>query len=139
MSNILTIFWGKVRGGKLYFDDRAAYDAFIAKHEGKPLVLTFRRPSDIRTNAENRYYWGVIVRMVAEEMGIIPDEAHEFLKSLFLKEGVELEGGRRFEIVRSTADLTVADFESYCEKCRQWSACELECVIPLPGEIILES
>ena len=138
MSNILAIFWGRVRGGRFYMDDRDAFDGFLARHEGKSLALTFRRPADIRTNAENRYYWGVIVRMVSDEMGIIPDEAHDFLKGLFLKEGVEVEE-KRFEIVRSTASLTVAQFEEYCEKARQWAASELGCVIPLPGEIILES
>jgi hypothetical protein len=72
--------------------------------------------------------------MVADEMAILPDEAHDFLKGLFLKVGVEV-GGKRYEITKSSADLSIGDFEDYCEKCRQWAANELGIHILLPNEI----
>ena len=97
--------------------------------------MILKKASMIRTNAENSYYWGVIVRMVSDEMAILPDEAHDFLKSLFLKIGVEA-NGKRWEVTKSTASLTVDEFEDYCEKIRQWSANELNCPIPLPNEVI---
>ena len=75
--------------------------------------------------------------MVAEEMGLIPDEAHDYLKSLFLKMGVEIKS-KRFEVVRSTALLSTEEFEAYAEKCRQWASAELNVYIPLPGEVQLD-
>jgi hypothetical protein len=137
MSNILAVHYARVKNGRLLLTDKSRFDHDVQAHEGREVVLTIRRSDDIRTNAENRYYWGVIVKIVADEMGIIPDEAHDFLKHLFLKQGVEVDG-KRFEIARSTADLTIAEFESYCERCRQWAAAELGAVIPLPGEVILD-
>lgn len=137
MSSILTVFYGKVHNGKFRFQNASDFHRFLTAHEGKELAVTFRRPDMIRTSAENRYYWGVIVRMVSEEMGVLDDEAHEYLKSLFLKQGVEVDG-KRFEIARSTASLSVGEFEEYAEKCRQCAASELSCVIPLPGEIIFD-
>lgn len=137
MSNILAVHFGRVKNGKLVLTDKARFEAGLAKLEGREVELTIRKPDQQRTLAENRYYWGVIVSMLAEEIGIVPDDAHELLKGMFLKAGVEVEG-RRYEIVRSTASLSVSEFEKYCEQCRTWAASELGCVIPLPGEIILD-
>ena len=99
------------------------------------LVVSNRRPK--RTQQQNRYYWGVVVKMISEEMGIIPDEAHELLKGLFLKVGIEFKG-KRYEAIKSTAGLSIKEFEEYCESCRRWALSELNTNIPLPGEIDLE-
>ena len=72
--------------------------------------------------------------MVADEMGLIADEAHDYLKSLFLKIRVEIKG-KRYEVTRSTAILSTQEFEVYAEKCRQWASAELNVYIPLPNEI----
>ncbi len=76
----------------------------------------------------------MIVAMVAEEMGLIPDEAHDYLKCLFLKRGVKVKG-KRYEIIKSTSLLSTEEFEAYAEKCRQWASAELNVYIPLPNEI----
>ena len=137
MKQLTPIFYGRVEDGKLKLENASEFGTYIAKYEGKDLALIIKRASLIRTNAENRYYWGVVVRMISDEMGVLPDEAHDFLKSLFLKVGVEA-NGKRWEITKSTASLSVQEFEDYVEKCRQWSANELGSPIPMPNEIILE-
>lgn len=81
--------------------------------------------------------WGVVVKMLSDEMGLIPEETHELLKGMFLKKGVEV-GGKRYEIVKSTASLSIEEFEEYLEKIRLWAAVELNCEIPLPNEIVLD-
>ena len=136
-KELTPIFYARVVKGKLELEDRSAFANFISKYEGKDLAIILKRSSLIRTGAENRYYWGVIVRMISDEMAILPDEAHDFLKSMFLKEGVEA-NGKRWEIVKSTASLSIQEFEDYCENCRQWSANELNAPIPMPNEIIEE-
>lgn len=137
MKPILPLFYGMVRNGKLLLDKSEEFKACLASFEGKDVVVSVKKAEYIRTGAENRYYWGVIVRMVSDEMAIIPEEAHDFLKSLFLKEGVEIKG-KRWEIIKSTASLSIGDFEDYCEKIRQWCANEMGLIIPLPNEISLD-
>ena len=138
MKGILALFYGIVRNGKLALENKEGFERTLQSYEGREVAVWLKPAEQIRTSAENRYYWGVIVRMIAEEMGIIPDDAHDFLKNLFLKVGVE-KNGKRWEIARSTATLSVNEFEDYCEKVRMWAASELETQIPLPNEIILET
>lgn len=135
MKGILHLFYGIVRGGKIAFEDVANWRHRVGQLEGREVAVTIKAASEIRSNAENRYYWGIIVKIVSEEMAILPEEAHDFLKFLFLKVGVE-KNGKRWEIARSTTTLSVGEFEDYCEKIRQWSAVELNTVIPLPNEVI---
>lgn len=134
MSKIAPLFFGSVKGGKLSLEDPDKFRDYLMGLENKEIALSVKRAEYQRTTPENRYYWGVIVRMVADEMAIIPDEAHDFLKGLFLKVGVEV-GGKRYEIVKSSADLSIGDFEDYCEKCRNWGGSELGIHIPVPNEI----
>ena len=137
MRKINPQFFGTVKGGKLTLENSDRFSEYLASLEDKEVCLWVKKAEYARSTAENRYYWGVVVRLVAEEMGLIPDEAHEFLKSLFLKVGIEA-NGKRWEVTKSTADLSIADFEDYCEKCRLWAGNELNCVIPFPNEIIFD-
>jgi hypothetical protein len=130
------IFFGTVVDGKLILSRSSEFKQYLANLKGE-VQLTITRRKKIRSSAENAYYWGVIVPMVAEEMGLIPDEAHDYLKSLFLKIGYESKG-KRYELARSTAILSTEEFEAYAEKCRQWASAELNVYIPLPNEITWE-
>ena len=139
MSKINPQFFGTIKGGKLSLENPDRFSEYLASLEDKEVCLWVRKAEYARSIPQNKYYWGVIVRMVADEMGIIPDEAHEFLKGLFLKVGVEA-NGRRWEVTKSTADLSIADFVDYTEKCRMWAAQmdTLNINIPLPNEMIFE-
>jgi len=130
------IFFGTVADGNLTLQKPGEFNQYVAKLKGD-VQLTIMRRKKVRTNAENNYYWGVILAMVAEEMGLIPDEAYDYLKSLFLKMGVEIKG-KRYEVTRSTAILSTEEFEAYAEKRRQWASAELNVYIPLPNEIEYE-
>lgn len=130
------IFYGQVKNGRLALDKRDKFQKYLLSLNGA-VQLRLEKIKNIRTLAENRYYWGVIVKMVSDAMAVIPDHAHEFLKALFLKSGVDFKG-KRYTIVRSTASLSVKEFEEYCEQCRAWAASELETAIPLPNEISLD-
>lgn len=94
-----------------------------------------------RSNQQNRYYWGVVLKALGDHTGYTPDEIHEFLKQNFLhrnyirivtKKGTPLKAN----IVRSTTDLTTTEFEDFMTKVRQWASLELSCWIPEPNEEI---
>lgn len=99
------------------------------------IEIVVKKWLNTRSQSQNRYYWGVIIKMIGDEQGEIDqNKIHALLKSLFLKGGVEV-NGKRYEIIKDTHDLDTIEFEDYCEKCRQWASQELNLYIPLPNEV----
>lgn len=128
-------FIGKIENGHLkVFRPEVLRHAIAKIGEGNEFQMTVEKRSLKRSLAENAYYWGVVVKMVSDQMGILPDDAHEFMKRLFLKKGITWRGDR-YEVTRSTASLSIAEFEDYCESCRNWASMEMDLVIPLPNEV----
>ena len=92
-----------------------------------------------RSNPENRYYWGVVVQILAEELGYFKDEMHEILKRKFLTEHVLLRNkGKEIaaERNRSTAELSTKEMEDFLSQIRIWASSELSIFIPEPNEVI---
>ena len=91
----------------------------------------------IRSTPENRYYWGVIIEILAEEIGYHKFEMHEILKAMFLKDMKILKtknGIKEISISKSTASLRVSDFEEYLTQIRLWAITEMGMMIPEPNE-----
>jgi hypothetical protein len=89
-----------------------------------------------RSNQQNAYYWGVVVKMLSDYTGFTPDEMHEYLRGRFLKYIKPLPGGEMAEIRQSTTDLDTKEFELYLEQIRMFAVQDLDIQIPLPNEII---
>jgi len=96
-------------------------------------VIDIQKAKKIRSLQQNKYYWGVVVKIVSQHTGYTNDEAHQELASMFLKYE---NNGKLF--VRSTTKLNTAEFEKYTEECRQWAWSEMNLHIPLPNEITEE-
>lgn len=91
-----------------------------------------------RSNEQNRYYWGVVVKEVADHTGYSSEEVHEMLKSIHLQRGVMLETRKGLKEIRtsgSTATLKTGEMEEYLSKCRQWASVELGIYLPEPNEV----
>lgn len=132
-------FFGKIENGKIVITRKDIFKEYVSKiGEGQEIQLTIGKRHWTRSTSENSYYWAVIVQMVADHVGWIPDDAHAYMAKLFLKKGIEFKGKREV-VVRSTTSLTVPEFEKYCENCRMWAANELGVVIPMPNEILEEN
>lgn len=96
---------------------------------------------DVRSNRQNRWYWGCIVEALAQYMCeqdydiTGPYEVHEFLKARFL--AVTVKDRKTGEVigrrVRSTTELDTAQFSEYCERCRAWLADFFGIVVEDPG------
>jgi len=87
-----------------------------------------------RSNSQNRYYWGVVVKMLSEYTGFTDEEIHEILKHHFLSVNKTF-NDMIFYIPQSTTSLTTAQMEDYLTKVRRWAAAELGCSIPEPNEV----
>lgn len=124
-------FLGSVENGKLKLDDLDKLAKYLQGIKGKvSLVVKRYREKSERSNNQNRYYWGVVIDLIADHTGYTPEEAHDAMKMMFL---------RKYEdsiipTIRSTTDLNTIEFEEYMKSVRQWASMEIEVYIPLPNE-----
>lgn len=91
----------------------------------------------LRSQPQSRYYFGVIIEILSNELGYTKNECHEILKELFLKTLKHLKtknGVKEVWITKSTTNLTTIDFEEFLSQIRQWASIELSIYLPLPNE-----
>lgn len=117
-------------------DDPIRWASALARHAGKRIVVTLQREVLRRTNQQSRWYWSVIVPMVADylsrnrDLPYSKDQAHYVLKSAFI--GVD--DTPLGPVPRSSAALSIEDFSLYCDKIVSHAASEWGMNIPAPGE-----
>ena len=124
-------FRGKVVAGKLQLYRREEFSDHVKLLEGRLVVLQLTGERKDRSLDQNRWYWGCIVKMLAEHCGYTSEEMHEALKERFLRDRINEKAG--LVRIKSSAELDTKEFSEYCEQCRQLAA-ELGVVIPDPGE-----
>lgn len=139
-----------VYNGQILVEDKKGFENFLAIHEGKEgLQLVLKKKVKTRSRNEEKFYHAVVVKMVAEGMDIMREEAHEFLKHMFLRteERVVLPDARviRYERTMSTTELSDSAYREYWETVIKWAALPtlpegltvrsgLELYIPYPNE-----
>lgn len=123
--------------GRLQMRNRKTVLAQVARMKDGEFVITFTPRRASRSLQANRYYWGVVVELLAEHTGYTPDEIHEVLKAKFLPKKLavtdangEIQG--EFVIGGSTTKLNTLEFGEFIEAIRQWAAESLGVVIPDP-------
>lgn len=127
------------KDGRLIAENAMMLKRWLDSNKGNSLTITFQRFGNKRTTKQNRYYWGVVVKMIKErfkELGheLDSDEVHDFLKGEFNKREIVTENDHHLSIPRSTKDLDSQTFNEYIEKVRQFAAITLEINIPDPDE-----
>lgn len=94
-----------------------------------------------RSLNQNAFYWSVVCELVKDalrEAGYrevkTKDDAHEIMKTLFLKKKVVNElTDEVIEIPGSTAELTTVQFIEYIGQIQQWASEYLGLVLPEPS------
>ena len=122
-------FSGKIKNGNLLIDDQRGFDRHIHDLEDKKIQAIVRKYKTVRSDNQNRYYWGVVINILGNELGNIPSKMHSILGFLFLRDG------GKYESIKSTSSLTTTEFEVYLESIRIWALSDLHITIPLPNEI----
>lgn len=118
------------KGDGIIYQRLTAYQSFLQALAGKEIIVTITEYRRNRTDRQNRYYWGVIVKMLSEYFGYDKDEEtelHEGLKQKFL-----LVKGKHLEYVRSTRKLTTVEFNNYIDQIIRWAAKSYSVVLPDP-------
>jgi len=137
MGKIIPKFKGRIVKGIIELDRKEDYANHMISLEGKEISLVLQEWKNDRSDRQNRYYFGVPIKLISEHTGYSDDEVHELLKSLFLKRQVEIkvkDGMERHTIVGSTSSLNTSQFEEYLAKVRQWASEELNVYVPDPNE-----
>ncbi len=120
--------------GRIHFDNRKLFDAALKTWDGR-VTVTIAPDLETRREKQNRYYHGVVVKMIADDTGQPRDDVHEWLKLTFNGETIEMIDPvtgeeTKTRIGRSTAKLKVQPFCDYVEMCKVWAAEFLGIVIP---------
>ena len=105
--------------------------------EAEPVEVTVEKYRKTRSGNQSRYYFGVIVKILSDELGYTKDEIHEILKGKFLSEEIKV-GDEVIRYAKSTTSLKTDAFESLMTDIREWASTELGIFLPLPNEIVLD-
>ena len=125
------IFHGCVRNDVIELDNKDRFRAHRKTLEGERIDLILRKRTSQRSDQQNRYYHGVVIKLLAEHTGYTTDEMHENLKRLFLSTKDE-HGLIR---IGSTATLKTLEFKDYLDRIIRWAAIDLGVPIPEPDSV----
>ena len=93
-----TLHPATITRGTIKFADIAKLQIELRGFEGKEVTVTIERKRRMRSNNQNKFYWGVVIPIIAELTGYDKDRAHDAMRLKFLRES---EAGN-IDTVRST-------------------------------------
>lgn len=96
-------------------------------------VLRVEKAKQKRSLSQNRYYWGVLVKMLSDYTGFTPNEMHQVLgENLWNYE----KDGRKF--IKSTTEMDTAEFTRRIDEARLFAQEQIGIYIPEPNEVTNE-
>lgn len=129
---------GYIKGGRLMLHHRRQFDdAVRGLKDGWEVEIEIFRLRATRSRKQNAYYFGKVLKDIAEHTGHSASTLHELLKVKFLsRTEVVLDASGdvvdKFVLGKSTSGLKTDEFARYVDEIRQWAAEKLGCVIDDP-------
>lgn len=138
---------GSVKDGKIKLPatlKKEVVEAFNNKH----IKVTFERNKSIRSNSQNRYYWGVVLPYVLDGFIELGNKLqrnneglsliHDLMKSKFLDNGTAIHDmhGELHSTASSTTILNKSEMSDYVDDIKDWAKEFLNVAIPEAGEQI---
>ena len=128
----------KFKGGKPILQNPKGFMDACRLLDGKEGFLIINKEVKKRTksNEQQKYYFGVVVAMIAEHCGFEKHEYQMVHRAISTKLLSEEKNG--LTIVRTTAlsEWDTFSWEQYMERVRRWALVEYAIEIPLPNEIL---
>lgn len=114
--------FAKVTSGKLEIYNKKLYAKYIEGiPDGTDVELKIRVVNNRRSEEQNNYYW-LILRFIANEVGVdSPEEMHKHFKEMYISG-------------KSTTDLSPKEFADYIQKVVIYASVELNMTLPSPPE-----
>lgn len=129
---------GVIARGAIRLDDRRGFNADVAKFgEGQAIVLAVE---DEKTSASRKaygYYYGVVLKLLAEYSGHSVDDLHAWAKAKFTPKHVALLDGNGqivddLVVGSTTTTFDGHEFYEYVEELRRFMLERLQVVTPDP-------
>ena len=104
----------RIDRGKLILPNRALLAAAVKRWPDMAVDVEIRPFEETRRGRANRYYRGVVLKLIAEETGHAADDLHEYFK---LRHNSKLVAdpatGEEIKVPQSTAKLSIQAFSDY--------------------------
>ena len=133
----------KVVNGKL-IRNRAKVKNAVQSFEGKEIEIIVKQKTNLRSNQQNAYYFGVVIpitiQAIENEWGESWDieKTHNLFKSLFLyEEKVNSETSEVIKVPSSSTENTTTKQEVFHTQCRNFLKEWFNVEVPLPNEEIV--
>ena len=112
--------FGKIKKGKIVFDDKAKFLNDVSEfHEGARVVIQVNEAQDVRSNKQNKLWW-VWMQYIGDELGYNSQEINDILKYKFLMMDETIEG-ETHQIIKSTSTLTKEEFNKLTKDVYFWA------------------
>lgn len=127
-----------VRQGRLILPDTVEFRRLLDSLEGKDVDLGIKKWEPFSTDNQFAYYYGIVLKVIAEKTGYSRDDLDLILKNKFLYTYVPL-GDSIERRLLSKQEITSQEFSEFIETVTRWAAEKLELVIPDPNEVGIEA
>jgi hypothetical protein len=128
--------YARVENGKLIIPDRERLIQDAKQFEGKSIFIILDEEKQTRSNSQNRYYHGVVLKLISDHTGFTIDETHELMLEMFADKSEKKIGNETYFIKHRSHSMKTDRFEKYLEDIRRFAAIELQVEIPLPNEVL---
>lgn len=112
---------------------KEAMSRFLQNRNGRAVAVKFSVPTLNRSLSQNKYYWGVLLTLLAEHTGHTTEDLHLVMKDMFLPRKFLKLGTKEVCLNKTTTDLTTTEFQTYLEQIRAWAVQELGLQVPDPN------
>ncbi len=135
-------YTGIVKAGRFIPDDRVAFAKAFLRKDGTKMVVTVKQWVKGRSNQSNRYWFGVVVPLFMESIGLRDKaECHHIILENVGHYELKRIGKVDVKIVKDTHDLPQNEFADLIDAAAQLYAEWFNGYLPLPdsaqGEAIL--
>ena len=130
--------FANIESGKMKIVHKDRFVEAISTLKDGRYLLTLERKYNKRSNAQNRYLWGVVYFLAKQgffDIGydLTIEQVHDFFKDAFCKVEIASEvTGEIRTFTASTANLRTIEFMVYLSKIQQFASEELHIEIPDP-------
>ncbi|WP_333664731.1 hypothetical protein [Desulfobacter postgatei] len=101
----------------------------VEKIRRHAFINAIPKKKETRSDKQNRYYWGVVLKIIGDDLGYSTDEIHQLMQREFLKYE-----NKENVFFRSTTTLNTKEMETYLENIRRFAILNLGIYVPLPNE-----
>lgn len=102
-------------GKRLVVGSPKYYAAQLQKfRDGEYVTLMVHNRKPKRSEAQNRFYWGIVLPLVSDKTGEADlDKLHRLFRGKFLSEGIVEVLGEKVRVTKSTTELSKGEFHDY--------------------------